>query len=889
MDDPYRPRDLDGTLAFVYDDAPSDSPPIYPRPPDRRGFWERWLGWLTRPRTWRDTPRTWRDPPLPGERGGPRWPHPIRWLGNLLVHLAAADPENLGSRAERNRYITIGLLMLVTAAQAFYAATLFFSVSLARPFRHEIVYGIFFALAVYLIDRSIISYASPVRVDKGGNLAAPKKASWVLGIRVVIALVAALLMSEMILLQVFAGDITLQIQTNHLAVTQATDNKIEANYQGQVNKLQAQINTAQAVVLQRQSDVNSDYQAMNCQEFGCPGIAAGLGPGFRAAQQTFQAAQQRLTDAQDQLQAIRNKNLPLIQRLNTEEQQAISNAQPAISNADKVLSQEAAFWQLTVKNGTVLVVRLLLSLLVLGIDLAPILTKLTGRTSLHDFRAYSSDFVAAEKSKHEMSTAVYRLTKQAGVDRRAYDLEMGSALYEAEQDAEVRRARIKGRADVARAEVEGDAQVGLYHRKLIVSLQLHEHHHDYMIRKARYSGWGQGGGNGGWRGGGMGGGPGGGPGQPPDPDAVAHPAGQLAAFHQPSGQELADPGPPLPGADGPGPEPDPPDPTELDEVVNILLPPAEPSGMLVLDHKWILHDRLPQADHGGGGIVWRATNQLDDQRVRYVVKTVPNGLVDKRTTIYIQQLGVRHEERVSGLVSDDHIGQIIDQGDDRGFSYLVYPLYEPGSLGIYCRLFLERPLGWCAQVSYEVLSGLIAASAAGLMHLDIKPGNIVLDGDHARVIDWGLSRVWNASQPSTWIARGTPFFACPEQLIEPDEEWGTPCADLYGVGATFYWLLTGEAPLQNEARGRYDLLEYRRLLVGGIRPQPVHELVPGVPRPLGALIDRWLSFYPADRVPRGTLMRDSLRAARDELDALRPLLPQMMVGQVTGRRRRRRN
>lgn len=77
------------------------------------------------------------------------------------------------------------------------------------------------------------------------------------------------------------------------------------------------------------------------------------------------------------------------------------------------------------------------------------------------------------------------------------------------------------------------------------------------------------------------------------------------------------------------------------------------------------------------------------------------------------------------------------------------------------------------------------------MHLDIKPGNIVLDGEHARVIDWGLSRVWNASQPSTWIERGTPFFACPEQLIRPQAGWATPAADLYGVGATFYWLLTG--------------------------------------------------------------------------------------------------
>jgi serine/threonine protein kinase len=253
----------------------------------------------------------------------------------------------------------------------------------------------------------------------------------------------------------------------------------------------------------------------------------------------------------------------------------------------------------------------------------------------------------------------------------------------------------------------------------------------------------------------------------------------------------------------------------------------------------------------------------------------------------VQQRGVRHEQRAAGVVSD-HIGQLLDYGDDRGFSYLVYPLYRPGSLSVYCRwLGNQRTLRWCAQVIDGVLAGLMAASVAGLVHLDIKPGNIVLDGDRVRVIDWGLSRVWNASQPSTWIVRGTPFFACPEQLLRPKAKWDTPRADLYGVGATFYWLLTGEAPLQHEATEESDFVGYRNLLLKGVRAQPVHKLVPGIPRPLGMLIDRWLSFEPGKRVPTGTPMVDSLRVAREQLNALRPALPDMTVGRVTSRRHRR--
>lgn len=834
--------DPGGTLTYVFDDSPSGEPPLSPRPRPERG----------RPRL--------------GQRRGLSRPHPVRRLGDILVYLAAADPEKLGSRTERFRYVTVGLLMLVTTAQAFYAATLFFSVSLARPFRHEIVYGVFFALAVYLIDRSIISYAPPVKLDKAGNLAAPKKASGVLVIRVAIAFVAAMLMSEMILLQVFAGDIKLQVQTNHLAVTQTTDNKIAGNYQGQIARLQAQIDSAQGVVNQRQADVGHDYQAMKCQEFGCPGIAPGFGPGFAAAQQNLRAAQQRLTDAQGQLQAIRQQNLPRIQQLNTAERQAIKNAQPAITNADKVLSQEEAFWQLTLKNGTVLAVRLLLTLLILGIDLAPILAKLTGRPSLHDIRAQSNDYIASEKDKQETRTSVHRLGKQGIVDRSAYDLELDSALYEAKQQAEVKRDRAKWEADVARAETEAGAGVGLYRIKLDTNLEKLRLQHEYMRRKAAYSGRQYDG-----------------DGHADQEEAVGSPMPVPPASEKKRADPVADPEEPaLPDlglADVYGPEPDPPDP---DEIVGIVLHPEEPSGMLVLDHKWVLHDRLPEADLGGSGIVWRATDQLGDPQVSYVVKTVPSGLVDKHA---IRQLV--HEMRASDVIHH-HLGEIVAHGDDRGFSYLVYPLYRPGSLGLYGRQIGERPLGWCARIIDEVLSGLMAAATADLVHLDIKPGNIVLDGDHARVIDWGLSRVWNASQPSTWIARGTPFYACPEQLIDPQEGWDTPRADLYGVGATFYWLLTGEAPLQHAASRRYDLLEYRKLLVSGMSPQPVHELVPGIPRRLSALIDRWLSYDPSLRVPPGTPMAESLRAARDELSALRADLPSMMVGRVTTRRRRRR-
>ena len=120
-------------------------------------------------------------------------------LGDLVLFLTSADRTRIGSYSERQRYITIGLLMLVTAAQAFYAACLLASVGFKRPFDQVIGFGVFFAAAVFLIDRSIIGYVPPTRFDRGGRPAAPRRFTTVVVVRLVIAVAAAMLMYVVVL------------------------------------------------------------------------------------------------------------------------------------------------------------------------------------------------------------------------------------------------------------------------------------------------------------------------------------------------------------------------------------------------------------------------------------------------------------------------------------------------------------------------------------------------------------------------------------------------------------------------------------------------------------------------------------------------------------------
>jgi serine/threonine-protein kinase len=205
-----------------------------------------------------------------------------------------------------------------------------------------------------------------------------------------------------------------------------------------------------------------------------------------------------------------------------------------------------------------------------------------------------------------------------------------------------------------------------------------------------------------------------------------------------------------------------------------------------------------------------------------------------------------------------HIGQIIDAGQDTRSQavYLISPLYRPGSLNLHLhgRPGADVSLRWSLRILDQVLAGLQAAAAGNIFHLDIKPQNIVLDSPATiRIIDWGMSQLHQAGKSvSTVLPGGTKWFASPEQLGAIDAAPGS-LSDLYGVGALAYWLLTGLAPLRRELESSVgadaDLLQVCHLMQVGTRPERVDHLSPDVSEHLGRLIDQWLSYVPAERIP----------------------------------------
>ncbi len=233
----------------------------------------------------------------------------------------------------------------------------------------------------------------------------------------------------------------------------------------------------------------------------------------------------------------------------------------------------------------------------------------------------------------------------------------------------------------------------------------------------------------------------------------------------------------------------------------------------------------------------------------------------------------REVEKLTFLFADRHVVQLIGVGWDADPPYYVMEYLSKGSLAD--RLHKE-PLTCSEAISIfrEVAVGLIHAHGKGVLHCDLKPGNVLLDQDNKpRLADFGQSRLSHEQTP----ALGTLFYMPPEQAsleAVPDVRW-----DVYALGALLYCMLTGSPPHRDEeVFARLDeiddfserLAEYRRIVRHGAVPT-AHRHVRGVDRSLAEIIERCLAPDPKKRFANVQSVLDALDA-RDVRHARRPVM-----------------
>jgi hypothetical protein len=239
----------------------------------------------------------------------------------------------------------------------------------------------------------------------------------------------------------------------------------------------------------------------------------------------------------------------------------------------------------------------------------------------------------------------------------------------------------------------------------------------------------------------------------------------------------------------------------------------------------------------------------------------------------------REVEKLAFLSADRYVVQLVEVGWDAEPPYYVMEYLERGSLEDRLK---DGPLPVSEAVSLfrEVAIGLVHAHGKGILHCDLKPGNVLLDQDwKPRLADFGQSRLSTEQSP----ALGTLFYMAPEQAdlaAVPDARW-----DVYALGALLYCMLTGQPPHRNDVAAAAleqagalpeRLAAYRRL-ISEAPPPRAHRTVRGVDRDLIEIIDRCLAVKPAKRYPNVQAVLDAL-AARAQRKARMPLLVLGLLG-----------
>jgi len=198
----------------------------------------------------------------------------------------------------------------------------------------------------------------------------------------------------------------------------------------------------------------------------------------------------------------------------------------------------------------------------------------------------------------------------------------------------------------------------------------------------------------------------------------------------------------------------------------------------------------------------------------------------------------RGEVRIARRVSHPNVCRVYDVGEVEGQTYLTMEYVDGEDLASLLRRIGRLPNDKAVDIARQLCAGLAAAHAKGVLHRDLKPGNIMLDGrGQAIITDFGLAAFTNQAQGAE-IRSGTPAYMSPEQLAGKEV---TEKSDIYALGLVLYELFTGKRAFSAE-----NLAELTRSRAAGNISRPsshVKDLDPLVER----VILRCLEPEPANR------------------------------------------
>jgi serine/threonine-protein kinase len=224
-----------------------------------------------------------------------------------------------------------------------------------------------------------------------------------------------------------------------------------------------------------------------------------------------------------------------------------------------------------------------------------------------------------------------------------------------------------------------------------------------------------------------------------------------------------------------------------------------------------------------------------------------------------------HEERfrlgarLQASLTHPQVAQVFDYFEDAAHQVMVLELLEGGSVETLVEGERPLPVPDAVRIAVGAAGALAHAHARGVVHRDVKPGNLLLRSagapESVQVTDFGVARALASTSDLTVAGAnvGTLWYMPPEQF---NQDAPTPLVDVYALGATTYEMLTGRIPFREASHAEL----FRRFL-DREPPPPIRERNPAVPLLLAAVVEQALWIEPAERVPTVEVFATWLRAA----------------------------
>jgi serine/threonine protein kinase len=241
------------------------------------------------------------------------------------------------------------------------------------------------------------------------------------------------------------------------------------------------------------------------------------------------------------------------------------------------------------------------------------------------------------------------------------------------------------------------------------------------------------------------------------------------------------------------------------------------------------------AGRGGMGVVYRARQLTLDRTV--ALKLLDPELVGDDPGFRARFL---REARIAAAIDHPGVVPVHDAGEDAGALYIAMRWIDGPTLEAQIDAGDGLAPARAHLLLSQVAAALDAAHAAGVVHRDVKPGNVLLEGDRAYLSDFGLTKNLSSETQLTATGQfvGTADYIAPEQV--QGREAGTP-ADVYSFGCVLYEALTGRPPYVNEDQTATLFAHLSET------PQPPSALRPGLPAGVDDVVARAMARKPQDR------------------------------------------